>query len=604
MDGLFSFFKRRFFNWLLIAAAIVTIVVGAWGWSDFYDEAVRTGLEGATAPESNALFWKASYVASHTVRAFLFGDVYAVPWSTEHDPRIALAGWLGAFVAASALVKGALRLFVAPIERWYATQRSKHIVVLGSRSVAIQASEALHLEGWKVTYHGNTEGLELPGVLQVPRSATLDAPLMQRSVRKANRIIVAEETDAETAQSALTLARIAPDSLIFAVFQDPWLATNLRQSNACGLDADDEEDHLIAVSETRALARTAVLPTPPFKIAERAGHSRPHVLLFGYNDLTVSAIEETLYANVVPHLKHPRFTILTPGAYTAQIDFEARHPGLTSETKRSRQGPVDITFIESTLNTVSGDAARALKDVVRVDPVSLAIVTVSDDQNPLGAALMLQAAARQHRFMDAPILVQGRKGIGMEAARGTRLEPLGLYSFGHWSDLSRALGLLDPSPDVLAKEYHENFRRNVLNNHGADQRWEVLSEAFRMANRNAILHLPAKLSAMGFDIEPYLTQSDALSPSTAPEVHPEAILIASEQEKAKIAVLEHERWMMERWVSGWRHGARDNDTRRHPNLVPFDELDEQTRNLDSVFVDWIVTWIDKDEKSGLRRGSS
>ena len=219
-------------------------------------------------------------------------------------------------------------------------------------------------------------------------------------------------------------------------------------------------------------------------------------------------------------------------------------------------------------------------------------------------ALALQASAKRHDLFQCPILAQSRNGNGALRAVGTRLDDLGVYAFGQWDDVIMALGVLDKEPDKLAKAYHESYRTEVLQRHGSDERWEVLPEVFRMANRNAVLHLPAKFAAMGVDITPYLERADALSPSTAPEIHPDVVLVASETEAAKLSELEHERWMVERWVTGWRYGARDNNERLHPNLVPFEQLDEQTQRMDRVFVDWLSRWIDKDEKLGLRRGQS
>ena len=44
--------------------------------------------------------------------------------------------------------------------------------------------------------------------------------------------------------------------------------------------------------------------------------------------------------------------------------------------------------------------------------------------------------------------------------------------------------------------------------------------------------------------------------------------------------MEHERWAAPLWMAGWVAGERDDALRKHPNLVPYDELDEGTRNYD------------------------
>jgi hypothetical protein len=45
---------------------------------------------------------------------------------------------------------------------------------------------------------------------------------------------------------------------------------------------------------------------------------------------------------------------------------------------------------------------------------------------------------------------------------------------------------------------------------------------------------------------------------------------------------EHNRWWAERLLGDWRVGKRDNAKRLHPNLVPFDELDDFTKDIDKI----------------------
>lgn len=47
---------------------------------------------------------------------------------------------------------------------------------------------------------------------------------------------------------------------------------------------------------------------------------------------------------------------------------------------------------------------------------------------------------------------------------------------------------------------------------------------------------------------------------------------------------EHDRWWAERLLGDWRVGKRDDARRIHPNLVPFDELDEFTKDIDKICI--------------------
>ena len=54
-----------------------------------------------------------------------------------------------------------------------------------------------------------------------------------------------------------------------------------------------------------------------------------------------------------------------------------------------------------------------------------------------------------------------------------------------------------------------------------------------------------------------------------------------EDEIEALARAEHRRWCCNRRLAGWRSGSpRDNTAKIHPDLVPWDELDEPTREYD------------------------
>jgi hypothetical protein len=44
--------------------------------------------------------------------------------------------------------------------------------------------------------------------------------------------------------------------------------------------------------------------------------------------------------------------------------------------------------------------------------------------------------------------------------------------------------------------------------------------------------------------------------------------------------MEHGRWNAERLLAGWKLGPRDDDAKRHPDLVPWRELPLATREYD------------------------
>lgn len=52
----------------------------------------------------------------------------------------------------------------------------------------------------------------------------------------------------------------------------------------------------------------------------------------------------------------------------------------------------------------------------------------------------------------------------------------------------------------------------------------------------------------------------------------------------KLLKAEHNRWWVERLLGDWRVGERDNVRRFHPNLVPFEKLDDFTKDIDKICI--------------------
>lgn len=49
----------------------------------------------------------------------------------------------------------------------------------------------------------------------------------------------------------------------------------------------------------------------------------------------------------------------------------------------------------------------------------------------------------------------------------------------------------------------------------------------------------------------------------------------------KLAENAHDNWAQMRFEDGWSHGSnRDDEAKRHPNLVPYGELSEADKDLD------------------------
>jgi hypothetical protein len=220
-----------------------------------------------------------------------------------------------------------------------------------------------------------------------------------------------------------------------------------------------------------------------------------------------------------------------------------------------------------------------------LEPAYIAYVCLPDDAECLTAALALTRAG---------LLARGRPAVACLAREAGLAGLLRVWERGHgpshneerptsWAgdDGLRAFSLLEHTcepelvlggaAEVLARALHEHYRAQHGLSDGAAAPddpsllpWEELSEEKRESNRAEADHIRVKLRAVGCGIAPLHDWEAGGFPFTPDEVE-------------AMARMEHERWLSERLAHGWRPGPRDEARRTNPHLVPWEELDEESR---------------------------
>lgn len=109
------------------------------------------------------------------------------------------------------------------------------------------------------------------------------------------------------------------------------------------------------------------------------------------------------------------------------------------------------------------------------------------------------------------------------------------------------------------------------------KKWADLNEAQRDDNRCAGDHIEVKIRAVGLDPkQPDLKAAWAKLDAGVLEM---------------LSRMEHERWAAPKWLANWEAGLRDEVRRIHDNLVPFDELDQRTKDYDTEQVEAAVQYL-------------
>ena len=99
--------------------------------------------------------------------------------------------------------------------------------------------------------------------------------------------------------------------------------------------------------------------------------------------------------------------------------------------------------------------------------------------------------------------------------------------------------------------------------------WAELDESFREAHRSRLRYLGERL--IGYDMTVGLRPALPGRTDTISELYGPTLETLSE--------IEHARWMRDKTADGWRPGKYDKELKLTPELVPYDKLDDETREM-------------------------
>jgi hypothetical protein len=129
----------------------------------------------------------------------------------------------------------------------------------------------------------------------------------------------------------------------------------------------------------------------------------------------------------------------------------------------------------------------------------------------------------------------------------------------------------------LAELIHDRHRADVIAAGSPEASnpsmlpWSQLDDELRDANRASADDIAVKLARIGCSLIPAGSEAPAFA--------------FSDEELESLAELEHERWRAVKEAQGWRLGSpRDDEAKLHPDLVPWEELPEETREIDRQHV--------------------
>jgi len=546
---------------VLVVAVLVCLLFGLWGWS------MQGGALGLSPGD---VFYR-------SLSALWLSDLFQSGAHWGHDPRVEIARWAGLIAFAIGATKTLIALLSDRWETLRARRRRGHAVVIGHAPLATSLVHGALERGLVVHWLSpSAEAIDAAHRRLYCANEPFTVPgALELGLVHATWVAIAVDEDARALAMARRIRQVLPGSerpALLASVRSPWLALHV--------DTLEGTDGIALFSEAQMAVRRLQRRHPPFLIARTLGHARLHSVIVGFGAYGEAVLIETLLSSLTSELACPLFTIVDPEADRVSQHLALRYP----ELEESAEIRVVAGAIEGAGANVAPSSLHAIGEVA---PVSSYHVCLSDEDRALSVALALRALAQRERRSEGPIHVRlSNAGTLPSPPPGaSRLEAGHLVPFGLLDQLLLETGLFDTDTDHLARQFHEAYRRVAAPEKRANVPWADLPEDLRDSNRRLVAHIPAKLSSAGIDVEAWLAGATGDVPDTWPTIDAEPDAATLEA----LAVLEHERWMADRRINGWQHGAeRADGRRRHPDLVPFERLSADSQSYDRTMVATLV----------------
>ncbi|MEJ7927064.1 RyR domain-containing protein [Sphingobium sp. AN641] len=326
---------------------------------------------------------------------------------------------------------------------------------------------------------------------------------------------------------------------------------DLRRSVESRFEHGDRKTARVRLASVPDIVARQLSLDRPLDMFKREGVSGRTILVIGFTPPIERFILRTLAGGHYRDGGKPAFIVHDADAAGIEQGFRARHPAADRLAPvRFVAGRTDPAFIPALV-----DAAPC--------PVAI-LIDQPDDARAMAIALAVDSHYRVADRPAPPIHVQLDGGYDHRMGAG-------IFPFGGLDALADPEYLLQDRHDALARSVHDFYLEGRfadgerIGARASMREWEDLPESFRDDNRLVADCYQLKLRDIGA----------RLVPGTG------ATLALTDGELEELARAEHDRWIAAKLVQGWEYGAeRDDLAKRHPDIVPYDELSEAIKDLD------------------------
>lgn len=328
-------------------------------------------------------------------------------------------------------------------------------------------------------------------------------------------------------------------------------------------------------NQAKTVARNILLQcAPDLYYRPRSARDHPmHLLLLGFEALTRELIVE--YAACAHYLdcRKPRATLICPRESADLLPkFLRRFPLLPKA--------LDLNIvIEDPLTLAEG----RWRDLQQPHPFTLAYLAMKKDvEAVLSCRRLHRFSLLDNQLMNFVVCLNQQTlladvlddDFAPLSPHKSLLKPLTRIEYFETLDETISIDMvvhqtLDNTARCIHDEYREQLfeRGETVAGNASLLPWAQLPPHKKLANQRAASHMDVKLRLAGF--------SRSAGRNTRFAFPPSANLLE------QLAEVEHQRWMADKFLSGYDYGpARDEDRRLHPDLVAWQQLPESVKEKD------------------------
>ncbi|UCF68652.1 MAG: NAD-binding protein [Acidobacteriota bacterium] len=495
------------------------------------------------------------------------------PWPLE------IARLLAPAIAGYTAIRALAALFREQLGRLRLRFLRGHVLVVGLGRKGLLLARTLRERGERVIAVERNEDNEhvaacrsarIPVVIGDARQARV---LESVRVERAARVIAVCGSDGVNAEILTRISGLCRRSgrrgpACLAHIVDTHLCRLLRRRELSRSDTEPRRIDFFNVFESGASAMLSIHPI-------RADASRDGIVVIGLQELGENVVSEAIRHwswGDDPVATPLRVVIVDPQAHARTESLLIRRP-LLRQTAR-------LEPHQMALDSPEFRRAEFLFDENGTCPIAGVYVCVHDDSAGLAAALQLHQRLHQQLPREkVAIIVAMTHDEGLatllsdEEAAADHLARL--CAFGLLMRTCDPELLFAGTIEKIARAIHADYLRQarLRNESFADNpsavEWHELDESLRESNRLQALHIGAKLTAIGCELDDLV------------EEEPEAFCFTGE-ELEQLARMEHDRWLEEKRATGWQYAPapKNPELKTSPDMLPWQQLPESSRQKD------------------------